>query len=379
MPERGTRELSVENCAELRSRGKAFRRELAAALIAQPPEKPASPVPLSRIERQRGSLSGSQTWLADGAVALDRKVLAALASDRDSPFYDSLFGIVLRALEQAIDASRWSERTEPVIVTYGRVRVGLFDWTTDRDVFIEALLDRQVPGSPRYERRGPILPARFGSDFDVVRQLLGARIEDTIELFGMSGAVAARRVDPIDRMAVAMAGGDGVQADVHKAIVQVDPDGYAATRAGRMTLGVMRAASHWCTPRMDLELAGAFDVGMAGRVGLAFWSGARQLRSHRATMAAHLRYLFDYEVAPQNRWPDARTRREALTVWFLPRWAGLAEPGKSVTRLKMARCLRREHPHDYEGEAEAVTVRRLYRLSAAMHRPEAPRPVRPGV
>jgi hypothetical protein len=69
-------------------------------------------------------------------------------------------------------------------------------------------------------------------------------------------------------------------------------------------------------------------------------------------------------VAPQNRWPDARTQREATTVWFLSRWAGLAEPGQSVTRPKIARHLRRVNPADYEGEAEAVTVRRLYRMSA---------------
>lgn len=364
MPERGTRESSVRNCVELRSRGKSLRRNMAAALITEPPDEPSGRPSLSRIERQRGSLSGSQTWLADGAAALDSRVLSALASDRDSPFYDSLFGMLLRALERAADPERWSERTGPVIVNYGRVRVGLFDWTTDRDAFIEALIGRQVPASPPYAQLGPMLPVWFASDFDVVRQLLGATVEDTIALFGMSGAAAARKVGPLDRVAAAMAGGDPVRADVQKALLRIDPDGYAATPAGRATLGVIRAAPQWRTPRMDLELAGAFDVGIAGRVGLAFWGGARELRSYRATMAAHLRYLFDYAVAPQNRWPDARTQREATTVWFLSRWAGLAEPGQSVTRPKIARHLRRVNPADYEGEAEAVTVRRLYRMSA---------------
>jgi hypothetical protein len=52
-------------------------------------------------------------------------------------------------------------------------------------------------------------------------------------------------------------------------------------------------------------------------------------------------------------------------VWFLARWAGLAEPGQSVTRPKIARYLRLQNPADYEGEAEEVTVRRVYRISAA--------------
>ena len=148
MLKRGRRELSVETCQELRARGKAFRRELAAWLLANPPAEPPKRPALSRLGRQRGSLSGAEAWLANRPIALDPRVLSALASDRDSPFYDSAFGIVLRAMEQAIDPSRWFERTEPVIVRYGRVRVGLFDWTTDRDAFIEALLSRPVPTSP---------------------------------------------------------------------------------------------------------------------------------------------------------------------------------------------------------------------------------------
>ncbi len=352
---------------------------MAASLISDLPDDPSSPRSLSGIERQRGSLSSSQTWLANGAAALDPSVLSALASDRDSPFYDSLFGLVLRGLEQAVAPERWSERTEPVVVNYGHVRVGLFDWTTDRDDFIETLLGGQVPTSLAYAPRGPVLPVWFAKDYDVVRKLLGATVEDTIALFGMSGAEAAQQVGPLDRVATAMADRDPVRGNVQKALLRIDPDGYAATRAGRATLGVMRSAPQWRSPRMDLELAGAFDVGVAGRVGLAFWGSARPLRSYRATMAAHLRFLFDYAVAPQNRWPDVRAQREATAVWFLPRWGGLAGPGQSVTRPKIARYLRRENPSDYEGEAEAVTVRRLHSLSAAMRRPETASPGRPGV
>jgi hypothetical protein len=51
-------------------------------------------------------------------------------------------------------------------------------------------------------------------------------------------------------------------------------------------------------------------------------------------------------------------------VWFMARWAGFAEPGQRITRPKIARALRREHATDYEGEDEAATVRRLYRISA---------------
>jgi hypothetical protein len=170
-----------------------------------------------------------------------------------------------------------------------------------------------------------------------------------------------------------MAGGDPVGAAVQNAARLIDPDGYAATPIGRVTLGVLRATPRWATPRMPLELAGTFDIGIAGRLGLAFWGTTTELRPYRAAMAAHLRYLLDYVVAPQNRWPDARTQREATTVWFLARWAGLVEPGQTVTRPMIAHALRRDHPTDYEGEDAAGTVRRLYRISARLRPDDRPR------
>jgi hypothetical protein len=364
MLKRGTRELSVENNAELRARGKAFRRELAAWLIANRPAEPSSRSALSRIEHQHGTLSGAQAWVGNDAISLDPKVLSALASDRDSPLFDSEFGIVLRALELAIEPASWFERTEPVIVHYGRVRVGLFDWTTDRDAFIEALLGRPVPAIPRYDQRGPILPVMFTSDFDAIRGLLGARMEDRIALFNLAGAQAAQQLDPLAKLASATSGRDPVRAAVGYALLRIDPEGFLASPGGRVMRKATRRLHSGRPPRLDLELGGAFDIGIAGQLGIVFWSGTKRLRSYRAAMAAYLRYLFDYEVAPQNRWHDARTQREALMVWFMARWAGFAEPGQRITRPKIARALRREHATDYEGEDEAATVRRLYRISA---------------
>jgi hypothetical protein len=175
-----------------------------------------------------------------------------------------------------------------------------------------------------------------------------------------------------------MAGDDAVRTAVQQAAVQIDPDGFAASPVGHLTLGILRADPRWRTPGAQMELAGAYDLGTGGSVGLAFWSGATQLRSSRAAMAAHLRYLFDYEVAPQNRWPDARTRREAVTIWVLHSYAAFAEPGQRVTRPNIARVLRGQNPADYEGEDETVTIRRLYRLSVAMRKPEAARPGQSG-
>jgi hypothetical protein len=362
---RRERESCVGNDSKLRTRGKAFRRDLATWLMANPPNEPAGRPSLSRIKGEHRSLSGVQTWLTDG-LALDPKVLSALASDRDSPFYDSLFGIVLRALEQTIDPSRWFERAEPVIVRYGHVRVGLFDWATDRDAFIEALLGRPVPASPRHEQRGPILPVSLTSDFNAIRQLLGARMEDTVALFGLTGDRAAHQLGPVERLAAASSGGDPVRAAVGYALLRIDPQGFAASPVGRMTLKATRPQPRGRPPRLDLELAGAIDIGTAGRLGLVFWSSAKNLRSYRATMAAHLRYLFDHEVAPQGRWTDVRTQREALTLWFLTRWAGFAEPGQLLTRRKIAEVLRRNHPAEYEGEDDTVTRARVYRISAAL-------------
>jgi hypothetical protein len=176
-----------------------------------------------------------------------------------------------------------------------------------------------------------------------------------------------------------MADGDAVQAAVGRALVRTDPDRFAASSLGRLALGIMRAAHRWRTPRADFQFAGAYDLGVGGSVGLAFWSGAWQLRSYRAAMAAHLRYLFDYKVAPQRRWPEGRSQREAMTIWLLARYAGFAEPGQRVTGPDIARVLRSENPADYEGEDEPVTVLRLYRLSAAMHSPKTALPARSGV
>jgi hypothetical protein len=377
MPERGTRELSVEKSTELRARGKAFRRELAAWLIENPPADRGDRPARSTIERKRGSLSGAQAWVSNAANALDPKVLKALASDRDSPFFDSQFGIVLRAMEQAIDPSRWFERTEPVIVRYGRVRVGLFDWTTDRDAFIRAFLGQPVPARPRYEPRGPVLPVGSTSDFDAIRKLLGARMEDRIALLNLAGVQAANQIDPLAKLATATSGSDPVRAAVGYALLRIDPEGFAASPGGRAILRATRRQPRGRPPRLDLDLAGAFDIGIGGQLGLVFWSGAKHLRSYRAAMAAHLRYLFDYEVAPQNRWPDERTRREALTIWFLDRWEGLAEPGLTATRPKIARFLRRTNVEDYVDETDKVTLGRLYRLSAAMRRRETASPGRP--
>jgi hypothetical protein len=374
MPERGMRESSVETGAQLRSRGGQFRHQLAAGLLAHPPIAPASAAPITRIKRLRGPLSGSAPWAANPAVSLDPKVLKALASDRDSPFFDSLYGVALRSLEQAGDPARWLERTEPVIVAYrsGRTRVGFFDWTTDRDAFIEALLGWPVSGRPRYEQTGPSLPVRFTGEFEHVRKMLGATFRDSIALYGMSGASAVGYGDVIGRVAANNADGDPVRAELQRAAVQIDPAGFAATPGGRVVLGVVQAAFRWRTPRADLELATTYDLGIGGRIGLAVWGTNRELRHCRAAMSAHLRYLFDYAVAPQNRWPDPRTQREATAIWLMGRLAALAEPGQAVTRPKIARFLRRENPADYEGEDEAATIRRVYRISALIKTSDPP-------
>ena len=52
---------------------------------------------------------------------------------------------------------------------------------------------------------------------------------------------------------------------------------------------------------------------------------------------------------------------------MLTSYAAFAEPGQRATRPNIARVLRVQNPADYEGEDEAVTIRRLYRLSVAMH------------
>jgi hypothetical protein len=56
-------------------------------------------------------------------------------------------------------------------------------------------------------------------------------------------------------------------------------------------------------------------------------------------------------------------------VWVLPRL--LARSGAADQRLTVpdiARGMRSDDPADYQGEDEAVTIRRLYRISAKLKR-----------
>jgi hypothetical protein len=70
MPKRGTRESSVEKGAELRTRGKPFRQQVAAALLANPPTDPSGRPPMAQIGSTGGALSDALAWVAGSGVAL---------------------------------------------------------------------------------------------------------------------------------------------------------------------------------------------------------------------------------------------------------------------------------------------------------------------
>ena len=84
------------------------------------------------------------------------------------------------------------------------------------------------------------------------------------------------------------------------------------------------------------------------------------LRRYRALLAAHLRYLFDYRVAPWGRFPDETRRFEARALLLGKRDAE-AIP-------EFADLLRRNDPGRYGGEPPARTMPRLYRLPATLQR-----------
>ena len=106
--------------------------------------------------------------------------------------------------------------------------------------------------------------------------------------------------------------------------------------------------------------------GLLGSAGVALWiPGDPSLRRHRSAYAAHLRYLFDYHIAPWRRHKDPLAQREAFLIYQAPRAAALAEPGARATIRQLAAFARRTWPESYTAEQPEVTLRRMYRLSRA--------------
>jgi len=114
-------------------------------------------------------------------------------------------------------------------------------------------------------------------------------------------------------------------------------------------------------PGTRLRFAHLIELDDVGYCAFVVWDDdVRLSRGDRSALAGHLRYLSDTAVAPWNRYPDLRRRREALAVWV----RHLRE--ERVDAQGLAELLRARHSHNYENETLSKTVARIYRISTEL-------------
>lgn len=357
--------MRESNVDDFLTRGREFRRELVALLAASGIDGSA-PRPIGGT-RDRGMLSAGASWVSEQLLQVPRQTLATL--DRDSELLDMVFGSMLEALEMLADPDRWFVPAPPHVMIAGRsrrMRIGVFTWATDPDAFARAVLGRPVPRHPRYAPTGPTealhLDDREAMDW---AEVWGVDPSVTGMLWGLGAEDAAQESAALIP-AVRRAGGDDRAASgFFAAVAARDPDAFAHSPFGRLLLPIARGAPGW-RKGLDVEWMWAADLGVLGSAGIAWWvPGDPSLRRHRSAYAAHLRYLFDYHVAPWRRHKDPRVQREAFLIHQMPRAAAFAEPGTRVRIRQLADFARRTWPDSYMAEQPEVTLRRMYRLSRA--------------
>lgn len=272
------------------------------------------------------------------------------------------------------------------------LRIAIATPFTDRDAFVEALLGRPVPRTPRYAMRVPASRLDLtGSLPEVARALglydaqLGAA--DLVDIRSEARAAGALDAEDlgwvVERMFARLGRVDRGLGALGEALHRADPQAFAASPLGRfaaaLARGVKRPAGVEWPAVLTLELGplvvlvGLWDPSDVG------------LRQHRRPMAAHLRYRMDYEVAPWHRFADLTRRREVLLLCTnrrvelfarFPFVRRLAERDGFAAQLdpplptiaQLATGLRRRYAEEYAEETEATTLHRLYKTSSALSR-----------
>ncbi len=349
------------------TRGREFRRELVALLAASGIDGAVGgPRPIGGT-RGGGMVSAGASWVTEQLLQGPRHALKTL--DRASPLLDMVFGAMLEPLEALGDPDRWFVPAPPHVMVAGRsqrLRIGVFTWATDPDAFAGALLGRPVPRHPRYAPTGPTeaLHLDHGEALEWA-EVWGVDPSVTGTLWGL-GVESAGQESAALMPAVRRAGGDDRAASgFFAAVAGRDPAAFARSPFGRLLLPIARGAPGW-RKGPDVEWMWAADVGVFGSAGIAWWiPGDPSLRRHRSAYAAHLRFLFDYHVAPWRRHKDPRAQREAFLIHQAPRAAALAMPGARAKIRQLADFARRTWPESYTAEQPEVTLRRMYRLSRA--------------
>lgn len=357
---RAMREPSVEDWL---TRGRSFRHEVT-ELARRVPGNPNYPFLASPRGPRHGTLANWDWFVGDDFDAKILPVLLDVFDAEDDPILDLTAASALQALERLGQLDRWLDREPPLVIGAGRnggLRIGAFNWTTDRDAFVAAMLGAPVPVRPRYSQTGPSEPVRLEGDLLDAREANGFAVTDALDLFGLSRAEAVASLGALDPVVDRLAAGGSLLT----ALRRVDSAAWAESPLGRYLLPLSRGAPRWRSPRLATEWAAAFDLGVVGVHGVAMWApGAYELRKHRRAMAAHLRYLFDCHVSPWNRLPGPQRRQEALLVYWRRLAPVMGTPEPTIERI--CGYVRSRWPASYGAESPEVTRRRLYRMSRSI-------------
>ena len=344
------------------ARGREIRLALVEALSDMDPPPMRRQV-IDGLGASKGFVSGGARWVENKLEGDWQAGLDALSAGTAQ--LDAAVAVLFESIERAGNLNAWRTPTPPLVLRTGRdgrLRAGVFVWSTDRDAFLSELLG-QVPRRPRYVYRAPALPPRIDALEDV-QEAFDLGIDEADELYRISRGAALRSPTFANVIHRNLEGRVGGPLASYMLSTEGDLSGFPLAE---FLHPLVRAAPNWRRPKAHLDSVAVIDLGVLGVVGYAQWNpGMAELRPYRRPLAGYLRYLFDYFVAPWGRFGDERRAHEAFLLYFRSRWIPERLEGRPDTIKALAAHWRKMWPEDYRTEPEAVTLRRLYRINSAL-------------
>lgn len=338
---------------------------LGAFMVSDPSDSPEPDVPVKNPE---GLLSALEEWGTTHPAAIDGMTRVAIAASAGgastlplAPLMADLAECVLAFNELTEDRiDDFLRLREPRVCTApnGTTKWALLTAVTDRVALTRQILAVTSPRSHRTERP-PTVKLHFAEAHapEELRKALGLSLREALAITEQNPGAAMKLFDPIIAM---LTPSNPEIATITAWLVSNAPE---ALMHMPTTRALVDAVQGHVEPRaeMDLRFAHLLDLEGLGYCAMLMWDTAARLdRGQRAVLAGHIRHLADTAIAPWNRYADLRRRREAFAVWARQ----LRDEPVGAERL--AERLRAGHPGDYQGEAIATTVRRVYRLSTQL-------------
>ena len=351
----------------------ASAEEVAAALLEELKTLASSGAPASAPAPgiAPGLLSAMEEWARSHPIAvggLTQTVLASLpAGSPPAPLSALLVPIaewaqiLMRAENEGVEAFL-VRRPPHVVATPDGSRWTLLTPITDPLMLARELLG-PVPERPHYRKAPPVVHLVLGEGHDpeALRASLGMSLRQQLELAEAGSSTAqmsallagvAKRMNEIDP-----ALGAGVNW-----VLTNDPEAVASLPFMKSLISRLSGSAER-SDEMRAQFIHPFEVGPLGYAALIWWNDDVPLsRRQRVHLAGHIRYVADRYVAPWHYWQDRRSRREAFAVYVQHLRGG------GLRAAALANELRHQSPAEYVDEPLARTIRRMYRISTALHR-----------